>query len=279
MSPVSRPPLITRIQRLSMDDGPGLRDVVFLKGCRLACPWCHNPEAQRAEADILFFPERCIGCHACVDVCPHEAVVPREGYRRDRSRCQECGLCAETCPARAVEMVGLAYAPEALAELLARDGLYFENSGGGVTFSGGEPTLHLEYLAAVSVLLKARGISVALETSGDFDWHDFERHLLPHLDLVYFDIKLMDPRRHLRYAGGDNRRILSNFVRLSQVKSVALVPRTPLIPAITDSAENLGQIAEFLACLGISDWVKLPFNPAFSAKWEHLGRTAPELRP
>ena len=261
-----------------MDDGPGLRDVVFFKGCRLSCMWCHNPETVEAEATILFFKDRCIGCEDCLAVCPNGAIIPQAGNRIDRSRCRKCGQCAEICPARAIEMAGIAYAPETLVETLARDALYFENSGGGVTFSGGEPTLHMAYLEEVSVLLNKKGISIALQTSGDFDWGEFEKHLLPHVDLIYFDIKIMDPIRHRRYAGVGNRRILSNFALLSKARPTALIPRTPLIPGITDSDENLQQIAAFLAGFGTTDWVKLPFNPAFSAKWEWVGRTPRELR-
>jgi pyruvate formate lyase activating enzyme len=277
MSSTIQHPLIARIQRLSMDDGPGLRDVVFFKGCRLSCTWCHNPEAVEAEATILFFKEHCIGCQECLGICPNGAIAPWGGYRIDRSRCRKCGKCAETCPARAIEMAGLAYAPKTPVETLLRDALYFENSGGGVTFSGGEPTLHMAYLEEVSVLLKKEGISIALQTSGDFDWGEFEKHLLPHVDWIYFDIKLMDPVQHRRYAGVGNRRILSNFAMLSKAKSTALIPRTPMIPGITDSEENLQQIAAFLAGFGIGNWVQLPFNPAYLAKQEWVGRTPGEL--
>ncbi len=265
-------PLVARVQRLSADDGPGLRDVVFFKGCRLACAWCHNPETMAAGYSMLFFREQCVGCHRCAGACPEAAIQPRGDYRIERSQCRNCGRCAEVCPARALQRVGIACAPEALVEHLVRDRLYFDNSGGGVTFSGGEPTLHLEYLERVGALLKERGISLALETNGDFSWEDFEQRLLCRLDLVYFDLKLMDSVRHRQYTGIGNRRILANLTRLARQKPAALIARTPLIPGITDTAENLGQIAAFLTRLGVASWVKLPYNPTGTAKWESLGQ-------
>jgi pyruvate formate lyase activating enzyme len=267
-------PLVSRIRRLSIDDGPGLRDVVFLKGCRLRCPWCHNPEAVESGPSILFFEQTCIGCGECEAACPNGAIRGTGADRIDRTRCKRCGACADICPARALEKVGEAHTPDALGELLLEDKPYFDNSGGGVTFSGGEPARHSAFLKTVILMLKRNQIHVALQTSGDFDLDDFEQTLLPLVDIIYFDLKLIDPERHRAVIGVSNDRILTNFEKLA-ARGAPLVPRTPLVPGITDTEENLTRIAAFLGKTGVNGWSRLPFNPAYPSKWAALGKTQP----
>jgi pyruvate formate lyase activating enzyme len=241
-----RLPLIADIKRHSLEDGPGIRSVVFFKGCPLRCGFCHNPEMQRVEAEIVFRPDRCIACGECVRVCAAHAASLTDAGRIDRTCCDGCGKCAVVCPGSALAQVGQPYPVDELVEILLRDEAYYRRSGGGVTFSGGECTLFPEYLVALSTALEPHGIHIVVETAGDFDEAWFVRDLLPLVDLVYFDVKLADADLHRSHCGHDNRRILANLAALLSVAPERVEVRIPLVPGITATDENLVALARQL---------------------------------
>ena len=264
-------PLIFSITRGSIDDGEGIRSVVFLKGCPLRCTWCHNPESHSYSHEFFWKREKCLGCSRCVKVCPKGLIVWKSGQLLLQSDgCDACGSCMEQCPSEALQLMGKRYSVEALTELLLEDESYYRVSNGGVTFSGGEPLGFPEYVGSVFKRLKERGISTAVETSGFFTYDPVAKLVLPYLDLVMFDLKLMSKEHHYRYTGMDNQLILENFKRLYQA-GVRLLPRTPLIPKITDTPENLEAVRTFLEKYPNSDeHVRLPYNGLGEKKREWL---------
>jgi pyruvate formate lyase activating enzyme len=247
-------PVVFQIRRFVFDDGPGIRTTVFFKGCPLSCIWCHNPEGVSPKREMVFNPSRCIGCGDCGRVCPTGAVT-------GEGTCTTCGMCAEACPANARRVCGTHYTTGALMEYLLKDRFFFESSGGGVTLSGGEPTVWMEYVGELSQSLKHHGISVALQTCGYFAWDAFQRLLLPHVDLVFYDLKLLDPVEHVAFTGVDNETILENLPRLKASDGPEIIVRTPLVPGITDAPENLQGIGDFVRRVGLRDHRLLPFNP------------------
>lgn len=270
-------PLIVQVRRHSLEDGPGIRSVAFFKGCPLRCVFCHNPEAQDPGPEIAFSARTCIACGQCAEACPHGAIDLELPGRIRRERCTRCGRCAEACPTGSLRLVGTFYPVEALAELLLRDMAFYRHSGGGVTLSGGEATLYPDYLEQLLVRLRARGVHIALETSGYFDYRAFRRQILPYLDLVYYDVKLADPAAHRRYTGRSNRRILSNLRRLLEEPGIEVQPRVPLVPGITASGENLAAIVDLLCEAGARSISLLPYNPLGLDAAVKLGRPRPAL--
>jgi pyruvate formate lyase activating enzyme len=269
--------LVIDIKRYSFEDGPGIRSVVFFKGCPLRCVFCHNPEAQDSTREIAFNREHCIECGSCVQACPLEAVDLNYPHRIHRHKCDRCGKCAEICPTDGLRLIGKHYSIESLTELLLKDFEYYRYSGGGVTLSGGECTLFPGYLEALLKSLKYHGIHVVLETSGYFDYLTFYQKIYPHLDLIYYDIKFIDSEVHRRYCGRPNTIILENFRRLVKKGGEKIQPRIPLIPGITSTEENLSAIADFLLTSGAQQALPLPYNPLGLTKCLTLGRPAPNL--
>jgi pyruvate formate lyase activating enzyme len=245
-------PYVFRIRRFAMDDGPGLRTTVFFKGCPLSCSWCHNPEGIAPEPAIAYDGTRCIQCGECVKAC---ASGPLSG----KGQCNLCGNCVRACPSAAREMRGVQYSIKELSGLILRDRHFFECSGGGVTLSGGEPTMAMEYVGELAHAMKREGIHVAIQTCGYFDWKLFEKHLKPHLDMVFCDLKLINPNDHVQHTGVDNRIILDNLRRMIDA-GMNVVARTPRVPGITDTAENLDGIRLFLSSTHCNTHVLLPFN-------------------
>ncbi len=270
-------PLIAAVKRGSLDDGPGIRSVVFFKGCPLKCTFCQNPETQNPGPEIVFRADRCIQCGACADVCPENAIDFDTPVRIHRDRCVGCGSCVDTCPGKSLDLIG-SYTPALeLSKLLLRDSSFFRHSGGGVTLSGGECTLYPDYVASLLNLLKAAGTHVMLETSGYFDYGTFEDKILPYVDLIYYDIKLMDRQTHMKYTGRPNGLVLENFRRLVSDAGVEVHPRIPLVPGITATRENLSAVAGFLCKAGVPAVSLLPYNPAAVEMAPSLGRPAPNL--
>jgi len=265
-------PLVADIKRNSLDDGPGIRSVVFFKGCPLSCVWCHNPECVKSAPEIVFRPDPCVGCGSCREVCPENAITGEGPSAIVREKCTACGLCAEECPSGALTLVGESYTAEELAGTLIRDKAFYDNSGGGVTLSGGEPTLHLDYTAEVARLLHEAGVHVCLETCGNFDWDRVEEKLLPYVDLVYVDIKLVDPELHKKYAGLDNSTILANIEKLLAQEGLDVLIRVPLVPEVTATTENLTAISEWLSDHGVDRLALLPYNPLWLTKARGLGK-------
>jgi pyruvate formate lyase activating enzyme len=271
MSPAA--PLIAEIKRNSLDDGPGIRTAVFFKGCPLSCVWCHNPECIAPRPELLWRKERCVRSRACGGFCPGGVVPPSGPKRVDRDAAQRGTLDVDECPSGALEIVGRRHALDELVELLCRDRSFYEHSGGGVTLTGGEATLFIEWVGELSRRLKQRGIHVLLETCGHFDWSKLEALLLPHLGAVYIDLKLVDPEAHQRHCGRDNRTILENLDRLLASGADVLV-RIPLIPEITSTHEALASAAALLRQKGVRRVALLPYNPLWSSKSAALGRAA-----
>lgn len=246
---VRKAPLIFDVARGSGVDGPGIRSVVFMKGCPLRCCWCQNPESHEHEEETFFDPDRCIGCGNC-----------SEGLE---------------CDSLARQKAGVYYSPAGLVRIILRDRLFYQVSGGGVTFSGGEPFLFLDYLHEVFKSLKCEHIHIAVETSGYFEWKHFESKLLSMVDLILFDLKVMDPLLHEKYTGKSNDVILENFRNLRQTP-VELLPRVPLVNGYTADEENLTRLARFLREQDILQYSLLSYNPSGLEKWHRLGKTPPE---
>ena len=271
-------PLIVEIKRGSLEDGTGIRSVVFFKGCPLRCVFCHNPEAQRPWPEIAFVAQRCIRCGSCSAQCEQNAIDLLSSCRIDRSRCDRCGRCAAECPSGALRLIGKHWSVEELAELLLRDLDFYGQSGGGVTLSGGECTLFPDYVHELIGRLKAKQVHIAMETCGFFDYEVFSDKILPHVDLVLFDIKLIDPQASFRYLGQPNELMLNNLRRLLAETDVQVQPRIPLIPGVTDTHENLAGIVDQLYEVGATEVSLLAYNPLATAMYEALGRAAPDLQ-
>jgi pyruvate formate lyase activating enzyme len=276
-----RPGRILHLQRLSTEDGPGIRTTVFFKGCPLRCAWCHNPESLSPQPQVQWLENRCIGCHTCLDACPDGCLAATaEGIRIDRECCQGCGTCAAACPANALERLGTSVTVDVLVREVSKDRSYYEASGGGVTVSGGEPLMQPEFVARFLAQVQAEGIPTALDTCGLAAQPSLEK-VLPHVDLVLFDLKEIDPARHQAFAGQDNAAILKAllFVRehiVQRAPETRLWVRTPLIPGATASRENLLGLGSFLSAHldGLVErWELCAFNNLCRDKYRRLGMT------
>ena len=275
-------PLVLEIKGNSLDDGPGIRSVVFFKGCPLSCIWCHNPESKRTVPEISYDSQLCIGCGTCVKTCPLGAVGPDKPAFVDRSVCNLCYECVNKCPAKALTRVGEEPDMDALIKKLLSDKPFYDVSGGGVTLSGGEATMCTEWVGELARRLKEAGVRVLIETCGFFDYDLAEKYLLPYLDHIFCDIKIYDREDHRKYCGVYNDRILENFRRMYKDREkfgYTIMPRVPLIPGITDTDENLTAIADYMAEAGVEKTDVLPYNPTWYHKNDKLGITlAPELQ-
>jgi len=268
---------ILHLQRLSTEDGPGLRTTVFFKGCPLHCAWCHNPESISTKPQTQWFAVRCLGCNTCLEACPNGCLTRTEiSLVIDRACCQGCGKCAEACPASAIELLGKTMTVDELLAELLKDRAYFEKSGGGVTLSGGEPTLQADFVEALLRGLKANGISIALDTCGLCTSATLDR-LLPYIDLVLYDLKLFDSDQHHQFTGSPNRQILDNLLHLRErqrQQTFQLWIRTPLIPGATMPPENLSAIGHFLADQmngSLARWELCAFNNLCRGQYTRLG--------
>jgi len=277
MEPHANRPLIVDIKRYSFEDGPGIRSVVFFKGCPLRCVFCHNPEAQDPAPEIAFSRSECVGCGSCAKTCDRNALDMSAPDRILRDRCDRCGKCCDVCPGKGLRRVGIYYPVCSLAEVLLRDSPYYKASGGGITLSGGECTMFPDYLEGLLRLLKTEGLHVALETCGYFHYPTFRKKILPYVDLIYYDIKLMDRQAHKRYMGKSNGRILRNFSSLVREGRCVVQPRVPLVPGITATEENILAIVGFLKAVGADRVSLLPYNPTGLDKYRSLGRPVPEV--
>ena len=271
--------LLLEIQRMSTEDGPGLRTTVFFKGCSLKCTWCHNPESIAPQPQIHWIGSRCIGCCTCVETCPRKALTLSEkGVEIDRKRCDGCGLCVEACPSTALELLGKKWDLEALVREVLKDRVYFEKSMGGVTLSGGEPTLQAAFAAQFLQRIRARGVKTALDTCGLCNKSALDM-LLPYANLVLFDIKEIDPDRHHAFTGSDNRIILENLMHAAAYIDSHLYPedlwiRTPLIPGATDTEKNISGIGAWIKTHldgKVSRWELCAFNNLCRDKYARLG--------
>lgn len=265
---------LIEIKRNALDDGPGIRSVVFFKGCALDCIWCHNPESKSCVAELSFDAQQCIGCGECVRVCEPRALRVGNPIRLNRKNCSHCFACVTVCPSKALTRVGENINTATLLARLRADYPFFHASNGGVTLSGGEPTLQVNVLAELLPVLKAEGVHVLLQTSGFYTPRTFDRFIYPFLDSIYFDLKVHDRNRHREACGQDNQRVLANLKTLRQREQeggVELLPRLALVPGITDTADNLSAWASVLNMLDIRRIQLLRYNPLWPQKISRLG--------
>ncbi|MGQ9573010.1 MAG: glycyl-radical enzyme activating protein [Dehalococcoidia bacterium] len=264
------------VQRFSTEDGPGIRTTVFMKGCPLRCKWCHNPEGLSPQPELVWYDVRCIGARECLAVCPEDALeLMPDGMCIDRQRCTVCGKCQEACPAGALEVIGREWTAEALYAEVAKDKVFYQTSGGGVTVSGGEPMMQAEFVEAFLRLCHQGGMHTALDTCGHADWLTYER-VLPFVDLVLYDLKLMDPERHRQATGIYPDRILENARRIAQ-KGTPTWVRTPVIPDYTDDEDNIARLAAFIRheLTTVERWDLLAYTNLGQPKYRRLGRPYP----
>ena len=263
--------IILDIQRMSTEDGPGLRTTVFFKGCNLACPWCHNPESIDRKSDLNWFSQKCMGCNICRDACPQKGISRDEnGISFNRPLCVACGTCVDACPQAAIELKGNAIGIEKLAAELVKDRAYF-GADGGITLSGGEVLIQHEAALELSRLIKAEGVNVAVDTAGCYDFRLLEA-MLPYVDIVLYDLKIFDNEAHKQIVKGDNRLITENYRRLIDSNTRVWV-RTPIIKGATDSEENIAAIGSFIADAGLPErWELCAFNNLCLDKYRRLDR-------
>jgi pyruvate formate lyase activating enzyme len=266
--------VVFNLQHYSIHDGPGIRTTVFLKGCPLKCLWCQNPESQDPNPLLFFTAEKCTGCGTCAEACPNGAIRLIDGKSKtDRERCTWCGKCVSVCPNEARSIIGREMTAEEVFEDLKTDDIFYRNSGGGVTLSGGDPVFQPDFSIAILKLCRSNGIHTALETCGFLEWGRL-KDILKQTDLVLYDIKHMDSTRHKAYTGVANELILENAEKIHRDLKLPVFPRVPLIPGYNDSLENLKSTAEFIATKLDGDNMVhiLPYHPLGETKYLRMER-------
>jgi pyruvate formate lyase activating enzyme len=269
--------IVYDIQGFSVQDGPGIRTTVFLKGCPLHCPWCHSPESQRFDIQLSWQSRKCIGteaCGECLTCCPHGAIglgdISRPAVTVDWNKCDDCGICAEQCPAGALSMWGKRYTVREVVDRVLRDRPFFEKSGGGVTISGGEPLSQFRFTLGLLKAFKEEGLHTALDTTG-YAPGDIIELALPYVDLFLLDLKNMDGSAHKAVVGVPNERILENARRIAAAGGKMQI-RIPVIPRFNDSGENFRALGRFVDELGEAVTVVqlLPYHAMGVPKWERI---------
>ena len=263
---------ITNIQKFSIHDGEGIRTTVFFKGCPLKCEWCHNPETQKFEKEMQVDREKCTGCGACAAVCPNGAIHMEEGRPiLDAEACVFCGKCTRFCPTGAREVIGQEYTVKELVKELMKDQMFYEESGGGVTLSGGEVmSMDMDYLLAVAKELKRQDVTLTIDTCGFVPYEKFQE-LLPYVNTFLYDVKVMDPELHKKYMGTDNALILENLVRLAK-DGARIYIRIPTVKEVNGNEENMKETIAFLQEHDIhpAQINLLPYHDTGSGKYRKL---------
>ena len=263
---------IMEVERFAIHDGPGIRSTVFMQGCPLRCPWCANPESQSRGKQLLYQAGKCIRCLGCVQVCPKGAITVWEGRPEfNRDRCVGCESCRRVCPAGAISYIGSKMTTEAIFQILSRDEAYYRESGGGVTFSGGEPFVQFQALYELLLLCHEKGYHTAIETTGDTPFENMEA-ALPLTDLFLFDVKHWDRGWIGRVTGGNGERIQENFRRLSLLAAEKITARIPVIPGYNDSEEDLRKMFAWISSCGVKRADLLPYHTLGVDKYSQLGR-------
>ena len=270
--------VLENIQHYCIHDGPGIRTVVFLKGCPLRCRWCSNPTTQEHKPELLYHADKCFSCGHCAEICPQRAVT-REGEAVifDRALCDGCGLCAKECPGKALQIAGVERNTADVLEDIKKDMAFYRNSGGGVTFGGGEPTVAGVFLLGLLDASIRRGYHICLDTCGVCEPERF-RKIMNQVELFLFDCKHMDPDEHKRLTGLDNVLILQNLHALFEAKK-ALRIRVPLMPGINDTEKNIAQMAAFLHKHGHNEVDVLPCHTFGHSKYAALNLADPVMVP
>lgn len=266
--------MVFNIERYATEDGKGIRTVVFLKGCKLQCRWCANPESQSFLPEILVTAATCVKCGKCRDLCPNQAITYHEGfgYITDMKKCSCCELCVQSCYMDARKVMGRTYQTEELLEILLKDEQYYRMSGGGITFSGGEPLFQVEFIRKVAEEIHKRGYNILIETCGQVPLEKIKRGAQA-ADFIYYDIKHMDPDRHLELTGMDNSRILQNLNWLTENYKGQLSVRYPYIPGCNSKEEEILEFLKYIKGLkNIQEIVFLPYHRLGYPKYQGLGR-------
>lgn len=269
--------IVFNIQRFSVHDGPGIRTTVFLKGCPLKCFWCQNPESQKRRPEIFLNPENCTGCAHCVSVCPTGASTLKDGHSAiKRQQCEGCGSCVENCQNDARTLIGKYMAVSEVVHEVIKDKKFYDNSEGGVTLSGGEPLYQPEFAGAILKRCKEAGLHTAIETCGYAPWPVVKK-LLDYTDLVLYDIKCIDSKKHRDATGQSNELILENARKL--VRCITMRVRVPLVPGFNDSPHEVRAIVNFVKKeLRSVEIDLLPYNRLGECKYRRLDRPAIELQ-
>ena len=267
--------IITTIQRMSIHDGPGLRSTVFMKGCNLRCRWCHNPETWSPARQLQHIPSKCIRCYTCLSVCPYGVFrTEKEEVKPDRDRCVLCGKCVENCPGEALSVVGRELSVEEAASELTADRPFYDTTGGGVTLSGGEPLLQPDFCRELLKICRNENIHTAIETNLSVDWQVISS-IVSYVDLWMCDLKIHDTGKHKAWTGQGNETIMENFIKLSGT-GARMTVRTPVIPGVNDTEEDIRQICDFLSGIhGNITYELLPFHTLGFEKFANLGMRNP----
>lgn len=267
-------PMVTNIQKYSIHDGDGIRTSVFFKGCPLRCVWCHNPETQKYAKQLLTDTEKCTGCGSCEPICENHAIHIADGKSQtDPVRCAVCGRCTQVCPQNIRETAGKEYTIPELVKELRKDEMFYEESGGGVTLSGGEVmAMDMDYIGELAKKLHRFGISITVDTCGYAPYENYQR-LLPYVDTFLYDIKVMDREKHRNYTGADNTLILENLEKLN-ADGARIYIRIPTIKEVNGTDGDMGQIIDYLLEKKIraAKINLLPYHNTGSSKYARLGK-------
>lgn len=264
--------VVFNIQKYSIHDGPGIRTTVFLKGCPLKCKWCHNPESQCFSKELMFYENKCIGCGYCTKVCTNKVIVKTDkGIISDNNLCISCGACSEICPTNARAMVGKDMTKDEVIKEIDKDRVFYDESKGGVTFSGGEPLMQGDFLQSILMDCKNKRLHTALDTSG-FASKEILEKIVDYVDLFLYDIKAIDDEIHKQYVGVSNKIILDNLRYLISLGKRVFI-RIPVIPTINDSEEEINNFINFLSEVrGFEQINLLPYHHISSEKYKRLNK-------